>query len=336
MLGAGFEGDARGRAIGTWAAAGAITGAAGPVIGGWLVDVAGWRTIFLLNLPLASGALWLALRHVDETRDRHAASHLDVWGALLVTSGLGALAWGLTEYANHGGHGAAFLAIGTGVLLLAAFLAVESRLGAAAMMPLSLFASRAFVGITVLTFCLYAALGGLLVVLPYFLIRVLHFDATLAGAAVLPLPIVIGIASRSVGRIAERTGPRMPLTLGPLVVAAGFAWLALDLGETVSYWTAIFPPLLTIAIGMALSVAPLTTNVMTAVDADHVGAASGVNNAVARVAGLLAVALIGVLFAMGDDAPRFVSGFAIAAWIGAVLAAIAGACGFAMVGRASS
>ena len=331
MLGAGFSGPARGRAIGTWAAAGAITGAAGPVLGGWLIDTVGWRSIFLLNLPIACAAMWLAIRYVDETRDRSAAAALDWLGASLATFGLGAVAWALTVMPARGADLAVAAVSVAGVAALIAFVVVEARLGMRAMMPLALFGAKAFVGVTLLTLFLYAALSGLMVVLPYLLIRIARYPATAAGAALLPIPIAIGLASRLVGRLAERAGPRLPLTLGPLIVAAGFVLLTRITANDLAYWSTIFPALVSIACGMALSVAPLTATVMAAVDADHVGAASGVNNAIARVGALLATALVGVVL-VSDAAPAiFAAQFRIAAWVGAALAAAAGASAFALL-----
>jgi EmrB/QacA subfamily drug resistance transporter len=331
MLGAGFSGPARGRAIGTWAAAGAITGAVGPVLGGWMIDTIGWRSIFLLNLPIAGAAMGLAIRYVEETRDRAAAPHLDWQGAALATFGLGALAWGLTVLHARGADTAVVSSLIVGTIALIAFIAIEARLGLRAMMPLALFGSKPFVGVTLLTLFLYAALSGLLVVLPYLLIRIAHYPATAAGAALLPLPIAIGLASRGVGRLTEHTGPRLPLTIGPLIVAAGFALMARVTADHLEYWSAIFPPLVLIACGMAASVAPLTATVMAAVDADHVGAASGVNNAIARVAALLATALVGAVLASDATPGIFIAQFHVANWIGALLAAAAGASAFALL-----
>ena len=336
MLGAGYSGPARGRAIGTWAAAGAISGGAGPVIGGWLIDTAGWRAIFLLNLPIACVAMWLAIRYIEETRDRSAGGPLDWVGASLATFGLGAVAWSLTVMSAEGTGAVAIAALLAGIGALIAFLVVEARLGARAMMPLALFGVTAFVGVTLLTLFLYAALSGLMVVLPYLLIRIGHDPATAAGAALLPIPIAIGLASRFAGRLAERTGPRLPLTVGPLIVAAGFALLSRVAASDLGYWSMIFPALMLIACGMAASVAPLTATVMAAVDADHVGAASGVNNAIARVGALLATVLVGVML-VSDAVPEvFIEQFRIAAWVGAALAAAAGASAFGLLAGAAA
>ena len=221
VLGAAFEGEQRGRAIGTWAAAGAITSAAGPLLGGWLIDGLGWRAIFLINLPVAAGALFLTFRYVDGWLEARGAP-LDWIGALLATAGLGAVTYGLTIRSARSGSSHGWLSSeAAGVLLLAAFLVTERARGARAMMPIALFGSRAFVGLTLLTFLLYGALGGLIVLLPFMMIVHLGYSALAAGAALLPFPVVIALASRSMGRLAGARGARLPLTVGPAVVAAG-------------------------------------------------------------------------------------------------------------------
>lgn len=336
ILGAAFSGDARGRAVGTWAAASAVTGALGPLAGGWLVDAFGWRTIFLVNLPIAAVAAWLGWRNVDESRSGEAAP-LDVAGAVLATAGLGLATYGLTALAAHGaGAGArspmpAVAALGAGIAALLAFIVVEGRRGRAAMMPLALFGTRSFAGVSILTLCLYAALSGMVVLLPYLLIRSAGWSAAAAGAALLPLSVAMGLGSRAAGRLAERVGARVLLTIGPLVVAVGFAlFLRIGAGET-SYWRVVLPALAVVAIGLTLSVAPLTAAVMSAVDSGHVGSASGVNNATARVAGLIATALLGFVLAGDASGPTFIARFHGAAIVGAALAIGAGVAAFALV-----
>ena len=337
IIGAAFSGEARGRAVGTWAAAGAITGALGPLAGGWLVDAVGWRAIFGINLPIAALAAWLAWRYVAESRSSDAAP-LDAGGAVLATAGLGLLTFGLTVFAARGagatGAAGAELAaatFGAGCILVLAFVFLEARLGARAMIPLVLFGTRSFVGITLLTLFLYAALGGMFVLLPYVLIESAGWPAAAAGAALLPLPIALGLGSRAAGRLAERTGARLPLTVGPGIVAAGFAlFLRMDAGR-VSYASEVLPALVILACGLTLSVAPLTAAVMGAVDAAHVGSASGVNNAVARVAGLIATALLGFVLAGQATGAAFVARFHGAALVGCGLALLAGLAAFALV-----
>jgi len=334
ILGAAFEGEARGRAVGTWAAASAVAGAVGPLAGGWLVDVVGWRAIFLVNLPLAAAAAWLASRNVDESRSDDAAP-LDLVGAALATLGLGLVTFGLTALAArgagaaaHGGATAAFAALAAGALALAAFVVVEARLGARAMMPLALFGTRAFVGVTLLTLGLYAALSGMVVLLPYLLIARGGWSATAAGAALLPLSLAMGLGSRAAGKLGERVGARVLLTIGPLVVAAGFA-LFLRIGAAnARYATDVLPALVVVACGLTLSVAPLTSAVIAAVDPAHVGSASGFNNATSRVAGLLATALLGYVLAGDATGPAFIGRFHGAAIVGATLALAAAASAF--------
>jgi EmrB/QacA subfamily drug resistance transporter len=311
ILGNSFSGEARGRAIGIWAAMGAVTGAAAPVLGGWLIDTAGWRWIFGINIPFALGAIVLALAYVREAAADRKTRPLDLLGGTLATVALGCWTWGLTVGSGQGGWTvSAILSMMSGAALSAAFVWTENKRGDNAMMPLALFASKSFVGLTLLTLLLYGALGSLLVLVPYVLIRVCGYSGAGAGAALLPLALVLALLSPTVGKLAGRMGPRVPLTLGPLVVAGGFL-LTLRISAHGAYWTTIFPALFVIAVGMAGAVAPLTTAVLSAVDARHVGAASGFNSAAARTGGLVATALLGaVLAAAGDE---LLSGFHVAA-----------------------
>ena len=324
ILGATFSGEAKGRAIGVWAATGAAMGALGPVLGGWLIDLGSWRAIFLLNLPLAAAAILLAWRYVPHDAEDSDQS-LDWFGALLSTGGLGLLTWALTVGSGQGGWNVgAVIAVSVAFGLLVLFVVVEDRRGDRAMMPLALFASKSFVGLTLLTLLLYGALGGLFVLIPYVLIEEAHYSATAAGAALLPLPLVLAVASPMIGGLAERIGPRLPLTIGPLVVAAGFL-LTLRISARADYWTEVLPAILIIAVGLSGAVAPLTTAVLNSVDARHTGSASGFNSAVARTGGLVATALLGsVLAAQGV---QLVSAFHVAMIASAVtcLAAAASA-----------
>ncbi len=317
ILGGAFAGEARGRAVGIWAAVGAAAGGVGPVLGGWLIDVTGWRAIFLINLLVAAGAVILALISVPETRDESPAP-LDTTGAASVTLGLGGLTWGLTL--GSGPDGWSPLAAGlvaAGGALLALFLLVEHRKGDAAMMPLGLFGSRAFVGLTVLTLLDYAALGGMFVLVPYELIRGVGYSATEAGAALLPFPLVMAVASPFVGQLAGRVGSRMLLIVGSLVVGTGLA-LAARIGPHAGYWTLVLPAMLVMALGMSGVASPLTNAVLSSVDARHTGEASGLNSAVARAGGLIATALVGGVLAASGEA--LTMGFRVA------LEAFAGAC----------
>jgi EmrB/QacA subfamily drug resistance transporter len=320
ILGQTFAGESKGRAIGIWAATGAAMAAIGPVIGGWLIDLGSWRAIFLLNLPLASGAIILAWRFVPRDR-RSDTNALDTIGAILATTGLAALTWALTVGCSRDGWTpAALTAAGVAVLVLLIFLRLETARGARAMMPMRLFASKSFVGLTIFTFLLYAAMAGLFVLLPYVLIKAAGYSATAAGAALLPLPLILTVTSPIAGALAGRIGARPPLTIGPLVVAAGFL-MALRMDSNSNYWTQVLPMIVIIALGMSAAVAPLTTAVLTSVDPVHTGSASGLNSAVARTGGLVATALLGsVLAAEGD---RLFPAYHAAMGVGAFMCAAA-------------
>ena len=331
ILSDAFTGRARGAAVGTWAGAGAAAGALAPVLGGVIVDGPGWRWAFVAVLPVTAAALWFAWRSVRESRAaRGARAPLDWLGAGLAAAGLLAATWGLVALPERGATPAALGALAAGVALLAAFLLVERRLGDAAMTPLALFADRAFAGLSVFTFLLYAALGGLLLLLPYVLIREAGYAATAAGAALLPFPLTMGVLSRYAGgALADRYGPRALLTVGAGLVAAGFGLFGLVPSEGLSYWRDVLPGLVALALGMSLAVAPLTSAVLSAAGDDYAGVASGVNNAISRVGGLIATALLGiVLLGASDD---LLAGFAAAAWVGAALAVGSAAVAWAMV-----
>ncbi len=253
----GYSGEARGRAIGIWASVSAMMSAVGPVVGGWLIDIVGWRAIFLINLPLAAGAVLLALRYVRDSRDRDRPA-LDGPGGLLATVALGALTWGLTIGSGHTGWtGWAIGCVVLGVGLALAFVAIEKRRGERAMMPLDMFGSSSFIGLTILTLMLYGALGALLVLVPYLLIETSGYSGVEAGSALVPAALMLTFASPLMGRVAGRIGPRLPLTVGPLVVGVGFL-LALRIGPQADYWTEVLPAILVISLGMVGAVAPLT------------------------------------------------------------------------------
>jgi EmrB/QacA subfamily drug resistance transporter len=324
ILGAAFSGEARGRAIGAWAATGAIAAAIGPVLGGWLIDTVAWRAIFLLNLPIAAAAIVMAQRYVADEAAGEIKASLDLAGALLATLALGAVAWGLTLGSGpQGWNGMPMLATASGAALLLIFLWVEKRRGDDAMTPLALFGSRSFVGLSLLTLLVYGMLGGMLVLLPYVLIEAAGYSATLAGAALLPMPLVLAVASPAMGALAARIGPRLLLTIGPLIVAAGVLSM-IRIGPDGSYLTTVLPAMLLISAGMSAVAAPLTTAVLSSVDTRHAGAASGLNSALARTGGLVATALLGGVLA--SRGPELLGDFRLAAMIGAAVTVAGAAC----------
>jgi EmrB/QacA subfamily drug resistance transporter len=300
IISATFSDADRGRAIGTWSGFSAMTTALGPVIGGWLIQHVSWRAAFFINLPLAGIVVVLSLRFMEESRDPSRSQRIDWLGALLGILGLGGVVFGLLEWSPLGpGNPLVIGSLALGLVCLVLLVVVERR-ARNPMMPLDLFRSRTFTLANVLTLLLYGALGIVMFLLPLNLIEVRHYSATQAGAALVPLAVIMFALSRWSGGLVARVGPRLPLSVGPAIAAVGIALFTRG-AIGASYWSSVFPAVCLLGIGMAVTVAPLTTIVMGAVEAAHAGVASGINNTVSRVAGLLAIAVFGVLLARRFD-----------------------------------
>jgi EmrB/QacA subfamily drug resistance transporter len=323
LLNGAYEGEARGRAIGIWAAAGAIAAAIAPLLGGWLVAHASWESIFFINLPFVAAAILIALTRVAEVREPEKA-RLDAGGAALATLGLGAATYGLTLWSQKFVlTPLASVALAIGAILLAGFVWFERRLGTKAMIPLSLFAdNRCFSALNLMTFLLYGAFGGSLLLIPYVLIEAGGYSPVEAGLSLLPLSILLGLGSPLMGQLAVRLGPRLQVSVGPLVVGVGLL-LATRIASSQSYWTHVFPAILVMSIGMTLAVAPLTSTVLASVGRHQTGMASGFNSAVARLGGLIAVALLGAVLANRGKA--MLAPFAVTMVVTGVAAALGGA-----------
>lgn len=329
LLNAAYSGEKRGRAVGIWAAAGAAAAAIAPLIGGWLVGSVGWPAIFYINLPLALGAILIALKFVTESRDP-GAGRTDYAGALLATGGLGGLTYALTLWSASGEFGPkAASSLVLGIVLLAAFLAVELHRRARAMLPIALFGNLCFSGLNLLTFLLYGAFGAAMLLIPFVLITSGGYSPVEAGLALLPLPILMTAASPTMGSFAARMGPRIPLTIGPLVVAGGMIAARL-IGPDSGYWNGPFPAIAILALGMTIAVAPLTASVLGSVEEQHVAMASGFNSAVARLGGLIATALLGSV--LGQHGTAIFPGFHAAMFVSAAVAALSAVVALTMLG----
>ena len=295
IIGAAFNEQERGAAIGIWSGASALAAGAGPLLGGWLVDHLSWRAIFLINPLIAIPTLWIAVRRLPESGDPSAHASLDWRGAVLAFGGLGGLVYGLIAASRRGWQDMTVVASLTAGALLLLGLVLEERRSRAPMMPLRLFGSRSFSGVNLLTLFLYGALGGAFFLLPFLLIQAHGFSATAAGAVYLPFTLVLAVLSRWSGGLVDRFGARRPLIIGPLIAAVGFALLAVVSGEQ-AYWVYL-GPMIVLGFGMAITVAPLTTTVINSVKERETGVASGINNVVAAVASLLVIAVLGTLVA---------------------------------------
>jgi EmrB/QacA subfamily drug resistance transporter len=294
LISSSFNEKERGKAIGTWSGFSAMTTAIGPVLGGWLVEHVSWRAVFFLNVPLAVAVVAISVWRVPESREENQQGPLDWHGAALATVGLGAIVYGLIESPRHGFSNPLVLAaLVGGLVCLGVFVWHEAR-AKNPMVPLGLFRSKDFAGANLLTLLLYAALGGMMFFFALNLVQVQGYSATAAGASLLPFIVIMFTLSRWSGGLFDRFGPRLPLIVGPTIAAVGLALFAVP-SVSGNYWTSFFPAVVVLGFGMAVTVAPLTTTVMGSVSEEQAGTASGINNAVSRTAGLLAIAVFGVV-----------------------------------------
>jgi EmrB/QacA subfamily drug resistance transporter len=333
LIDASIRSEDRGAAVGLWAGLTGVSSAVGPFVGGWLVDAASWRWVFFLSLPFTAAALWVTLRHVPESRDPTAPRRLDVLGAVCITLGLGGVTYAFIEVPARGWVPVSVAAAVVGIAGLVAFPLVEIR-QRDPLLRLDIFRSSQFTGANLTTFAVYAALSGALFLLALQLQQSLGYSALAAGVATLPITVLMLLLSSRMGALAQRVGPRMPMTLGPIVAGVGLALMARIVPGS-SYVTHVLPAIVVFGLGLAITVAPLTSTVLASVSDERAGAASGVNNAVARTAGLLAVAVLPPVAGVstGTDSPLG-PGFGRAMLICAVLCGIGGLVAFATVRRA--
>jgi EmrB/QacA subfamily drug resistance transporter len=336
ILQASFSKEDRAAAIGAWSGFAGIAVAIGPFIGGWLIESVSWRLIFLVNLPVAVAVVWITRRHVPETRDPAAPAHSDFAGTALAAAGLAGVVYALTDGPETGWTSFPVLATGLcGAAALVAFLLVEAR-SDRAILPLTLFRSAQFSAANGVTFVVYGALGGTLFLLPIQLQRVLGYSPTAAGASLLPITVVMLLLSSRMGRLATRIGPRLPMTLGPLICAAGLLVVS-RVGAGSGYFTGLLPGVTVFGLGLATTVAPLTATVLAAASPEHAGVASAVNTDVARTSQLIAVAVLpvaaGITASSYADIAAFSTGFQHALWISSAVLAAGGALAFATIRR---
>jgi len=333
IISASFHPDDRGRAIGAWSGLGGVATAAGPFLGGWLIDSVSWRLVFFVNLPLVAAAVAICLRHVPETRDVDAPARVDVTGAVLLAGGLAGVVYALIEGPSSGWPAAAVLLGAVGAVALAAWLAVELR-SAHPMVPLGVFRSRQFSGANAVTFAVYAAFGATTFLLVVHLQSDLGYSALEAGASLIPVTVLMFLFSARSGALAQRIGPRLQMTVGPVVVAAGIGLLArVEPGR--SYWESVLPAMVVIGAGLATTVAPLTASVLAAIDDHHAGLGSAINNAVARIASLVAVAVLPAAAGISTSGGSLNDGFGTAMGIAAGLTVVGGVLAFLTIRRAA-
>ena len=321
IISSAFHPEDRGTAIGAWSGLSGVSTAFGPFLGGYLVDSVSWRLVFLINLPLAAATIWLTVRHVPETKDPDAPARPDYAGAVATAAALGGLVFGLIEGPVRGFTSPAVLGgIALGVAAVASWPVIERRV-AHPMVPLAVFRSRQFSGANLVTLLVYAALGGAMFLLGIHLQESLGYSALEAGAAFFPITILMLLLSPSAGKLSQRIGPRWPMTGGPMVMGVGL-WLVALIEPGVSYWGTVFPAAMVLGLGLSLTVSPLTAAVLAAVEEAHAGVGSGINNAVARLAGLVAIAVLPFLSGLGTDGVTLTEGFQRAMlWSGAACVA---------------
>ena len=331
IISASFHPDDRGRAIGAWSGLGGVATAAGPFLGGYLIDSVSWRLVFFINLPLVAVALAICIRHVPETRDMDAPSRIDTPGAVLLATGLAGVVYALIEGPSKHWPTAAVLLGVLGVAALIGWLIVEMR-SSHPMVPLGVFRSRQFSGANAVTFAVYAAFGATTFLLVVHLQTDLGYSALQAGASLIPLTVLMFLFSARSGALAQRIGPRLQMTVGPFIIAAGIALLArIEPGS--SYWESVLPAMIVIGVGLTTTVAPLTASVLAAIDDHHAGLGSAINNAVARLASLVAIAILPAAAGITTTGGSLDEGFATAMYIAAGLTAFGGVLGFLTIRR---